>query len=116
MKEFVEFLIKPLVDKPDEVQVIEIAGERSAIFELRVGDGDLGKVIGRSGQTAKSLRTLVAAVAAKKGQRFVLEILEPDRIDPKNPQYKSETQSKDKIDWQDDRGNNIEKLLRRSLG
>ena len=76
MKEFVEFMIKYLVDKPEEIQVKEIAGERTVVFELRVGDGDMGKVIGRRGQTARSLRTILAAVAAKQGQRSVLEILE----------------------------------------
>jgi len=76
MKEFVEFIIKNLVDKPGEVQVKEIAGKHTVVLELRVGKGDMGKVIGRGGQTARSLRTLIAAVAAKQGKRSVLEILE----------------------------------------
>ena len=79
MKELLEFIIKHLVDKPDEVQVNEIAGERTVVFELRVGEGDMGKVIGRGGQTARSLRTLLAAVAAKQGKRSVLEILEDEK-------------------------------------
>jgi len=76
MKEFVEFIIKNLVDKPDEVHVNEITGKQIIIFELRVGKGDMGKVIGRSGQTARSIRTLMTAVAAKQRKRAVLEILE----------------------------------------
>ena len=76
MKEFVEFIAKHLVDKPDEVRVSEIDGERTVVYELRVGDGDLGKVIGKRGQTAKSIRTLLAAASAKTGRRAVLEILE----------------------------------------
>lgn len=76
MKEFIEFIIKQLVDKPDEVEVCEISGERTVIFELRVGDGDMGKVIGRHGQTARALRTLLMAASAKQGKRAVLEILE----------------------------------------
>jgi len=76
MKEFIEFIVKHLVDRPDEVRVNEIDGERTVVFELRVGDGDMGKVIGRRGQTAKSLRTLLAAASAKMGKRSVLEILE----------------------------------------
>ena len=76
MKQFIEYLIKQLVDKPDEVQINEISGDHTIIFELHVGDGDMGKVIGRNGQTARSLRTLLAAVAAKQGKRSVLEILE----------------------------------------
>ena len=79
MKEFIEYLIKHLVDKPEEVKINEIAGERTVVFELHVGDGDMGKVIGRHGQTAGSLRTLLAAAAAKQGKRFVLEILDNDK-------------------------------------
>jgi predicted RNA-binding protein YlqC (UPF0109 family) len=76
MKEFIEFIVKHLVDNPGAVVVNEIDGERTVVFELRVGDGDMGKVIGRRGQTAKSLRTLLAAASAKMGKRAVLEILE----------------------------------------
>ena len=76
MKEFVEFIAKHLVDKPDEVVVTEVEGERTTVFELRVGEGDLGKVIGKRGQTAKSIRTLLGAASAKSGKRAVLEILE----------------------------------------
>jgi len=78
IKEFIEYLVKHIVDKPEEVQVNEITGERTVVFELRVGDGDMGKVIGRSGQTARSLRIILAAVAAKQGQRSILEILEDE--------------------------------------
>ena len=80
MKEFVEFIVKHLVDKPDEVKVEEVDGERTVIFELHVGDGDIGKVIGRGGQTARSIRTLLTAASAKKGKRAVLEILENDAV------------------------------------
>jgi hypothetical protein len=76
MKEFVEYIAKHLVDKPDEVQVAEVDGERVTVYELRVGSGDLGKVIGKHGQTAKSIRTLLGAASAKAGKRAVLEILE----------------------------------------
>jgi uncharacterized protein len=80
MKEFVEYVIKQLVDKPEEVNVLEITGESTVIFELRVDQGDMGKVIGRSGQTANSLRTIVGAAAAKQGRRSILEILEVNKI------------------------------------
>ncbi len=76
MKEFVEFIVKHLVDKPGDVVVTEVDGQRTIVFELRVGQGDMGKVIGKHGQTAKSLRTLLAAASAKTGKRAVLEILE----------------------------------------
>lgn len=78
MKEFIEFIIKHLVDKPDEVQVNEIAGKQTIVFELRVGEGDMGKVIGRRGQTARSLRILLTAASAKHGKRSILEILEDE--------------------------------------
>ena len=77
MKEFVEFLVKHLVDKPDEVQITEIEGESSVVFQLRVGDGDMGKVLGKRGQTAQAIRRLLnAAAAAQKKKRVILEILE----------------------------------------
>ena len=76
MKDFIEFIVKALVDNPDQVEVTEIAGTRTTVYELRVGQGDLGKVIGKQGQTAKSIRTLLAAVSARQGKRAVLEILE----------------------------------------
>lgn len=76
MRDFIENIAKHLVDKPDEVNVTEIDGERTIVYELRVGHGDLGKVIGKRGQTAKSIRILLAAASAKRGKRAVLEILE----------------------------------------
>lgn len=77
MKEFIEFIVKHLVDKPDEVQVKEVKGERVTVFELHVGDGDMGKVIGKRGQTALAIRTLLKAVSAsRKENRCILEIIE----------------------------------------
>lgn len=76
MKNFIGFIVKSLVDNPDEVNIKEVEGSRTTVFELRVGPGDLGKVIGKQGQTAKSIRTLLAAVSARQGKRAVLEILE----------------------------------------
>ena len=78
LKSFVENIAKALVDHPDYVDVREIAGERTTVFELRVGEGDLGKVIGKGGQTARAIRTLLNAVAAKQGKRAVLEIIDPN--------------------------------------
>lgn len=76
MKQLIELIARSLVDKPDAVQVNEIEGEKTTVYELRVGPGDLGKVIGKNGQTAKSIRILVNAASAKLGKRAVLEILE----------------------------------------
>ena len=76
LKELVEYIVKKLVDKPDSVIVTEISGEQATIIELRVASSDLGKVIGKEGRTARSLRTLVHAAAIKDRKRAVLEILE----------------------------------------
>ncbi len=75
-KELVEFLVKSLVDKPDEVNVTMIEGEKSNIIELRVADSDIGKVIGKQGRIAKAIRTILSASATKDGKRAVLEILD----------------------------------------
>jgi uncharacterized protein len=76
VKEFVETIIKALVDNPEAVVLNEIEGERTTVFEVRVGPGDMGKVIGKGGQTAKAIRTIIMAISAKKGKRAQLEILE----------------------------------------
>jgi predicted RNA-binding protein YlqC (UPF0109 family) len=76
MKEFIEHIVRALVEHPDQISITEVEGTRTTVYELRVGEGDLGKVIGKNGQTAKSLRTLLTAAAARQGKRAVLEILE----------------------------------------
>lgn len=76
MRELVEFIAKSLVDEPDQVRVTEIEGERITVIELRVAQGDLGKVIGKQGRTARAIRTLLNATATKLRKRAVLEILE----------------------------------------
>jgi predicted RNA-binding protein YlqC (UPF0109 family) len=75
VKELVEYIAWSLVDNPEAVQVTEIEGERSIIIELRVAPDDMGKVIGKQGKIAKSIRTLTKATAAKEGKRVVVEIL-----------------------------------------
>jgi predicted RNA-binding protein YlqC (UPF0109 family) len=76
MKELVSDIAKALVDHPDEVQVRAVEGEQVTVLELRVAPDDLGKVIGRQGRTAKSIRTLLGAAGMKLKKRFTLEILE----------------------------------------
>lgn len=76
LKDLLENITKSIVDNPDQVQLKEIAGERTVVFELRVGQGDLGKIIGKEGRTAKALRQILAAAAMKQGKRAQLEILE----------------------------------------
>jgi hypothetical protein len=76
VKELVTEIAKVLVDHPEEVTVQEVTGEQVTVLELRVAAGDLGKVIGKQGRTARSIRTLLAAAGMKANRRFTLEILE----------------------------------------
>jgi len=76
MKELIEVIAKKLVDKSDAVVVNAIDGERTVVYELRVDKGDLGKVIGRDGKTARAMRTIITAASMKTGKRAILEILE----------------------------------------
>ncbi len=75
-KELIEFIVKSLVDEPDQVTVNEIEGEKSTILELHVSESDVGKVIGKQGRIAKAIRTILSASATKDGKRAVLEILD----------------------------------------
>ncbi len=75
-KELVEFMVKALVDSPQDVNINEIEGEKSTILELKVTKDDIGKVIGKHGRIARALRTVLNAAAAKTGKRVVLEILD----------------------------------------
>jgi predicted RNA-binding protein YlqC (UPF0109 family) len=87
MKDMVEQIAKALVDHPDQVQVNAVEGEQVTVLELRVHPEDLGKVIGRQGRTAKSIRTLLGAAGMKLKKRFTLEILEkwPAKFSPISP-------------------------------
>jgi len=76
MKELIEYMARALVDKPEDVTVTEVEGEKTTVFELRVSTGDLGKVIGKQGRTARAMRTILNAAGTKLGKRCVLEILE----------------------------------------
>jgi hypothetical protein len=76
MKEMVELIAQALVDRPEEVRVKEIEGHQATVLELRVAAGDLGKVIGKQGRTARAIRTVLNASGTKLKKRFVLEILE----------------------------------------
>lgn len=76
MKEFIAYIIKNLVDNPDQVSVQEVAGAQTIILELRVDKRDMGKVIGREGKTINAIRTLLLSVAARNGMRASLEVLD----------------------------------------
>ena len=76
MKDLIAYIAKSLVDKPDEVVVSEVQGERTSVIELRVAKEDLGKVIGKQGRTARAMRTILSAASTKIRKRSVLEIIE----------------------------------------
>jgi len=76
MKELVKYIAQALVDNPDDVIVSEVEGEQTSVIELRVAKEDLGKIIGKHGRTAQSIRTILSAASAKNKKRAVLEIVE----------------------------------------
>jgi hypothetical protein len=76
MKDLIERIARALVDKPEEVMVTSIEGNQATVLELKVAKEDLGKIIGKQGRTAKSLRTIIGAASAKDRRRVVLEIVE----------------------------------------
>ncbi|MBL7128758.1 MAG: KH domain-containing protein [Ignavibacteria bacterium] len=78
MKEFLEFIAKSIVDKTDAVHVEELEEEGRIKYKLYVDENEIGKIVGKSGRTAKSIRTLLKAVGAKNGKRASLEI--PDKL------------------------------------
>jgi len=76
MKELLELIAKSLVDRPEDVEVTEVEGEQTTVLELRVAREDLGKVIGKQGRTARSIRTILASAGMKFKKRVVFEIIE----------------------------------------
>ncbi|MFC1890819.1 KH domain-containing protein [Thermodesulfobacteriota bacterium] len=76
MKELIAYMAKALVDNPDEVKVNEIQGAHTSVIELKVAKEDIGKIIGKQGRTAQSLRTILNAASTKEKRRCTLEILE----------------------------------------
>ncbi|MBQ7144280.1 MAG: KH domain-containing protein [Oscillospiraceae bacterium] len=76
MKELLTYLIQNLVDHPDEVTVTEHESGGGTVFEVRVADGDMGKVIGRQGRIIKEVRVLMKAIAQRKGKKVSVEVLD----------------------------------------
>ena len=76
MKQLLITIVKALVDRPDDVEVVEIEGNRSVIFELTVAREDIGKVIGKRGIHAQAIRTILTAAGGKNKKKVVLEIIE----------------------------------------
>ena len=77
-QEFVEYVVKELVDNPDKVVITRTVDDRGVLLELSVDPGDMGKIIGKAGATAKSIRTLLRVLGAKDDARYNLKISEPE--------------------------------------
>ena len=76
MKELLTYLVQNLVEKPDEVSVTEREANGETVFEVRVADGDMGKVIGRQGRVVKEIRVLMKAFAQRKGKKVSVDIMD----------------------------------------
>jgi uncharacterized protein len=76
MKDLIEYVVKALIDHPDELRIAEIEGERTIVYELRCHPEDVGKVIGKSGKTVGALRVLLSTVASRQNRRAMLEVVE----------------------------------------
>ncbi len=76
MKELVQYLARSIVNQPDAVEVTEAQNDDASVFELKVAKEDLGRIIGKQGRTAKSLRTILTAAAARVDRKVVLEIVD----------------------------------------
>ncbi|MHB8070710.1 MAG: KH domain-containing protein [Candidatus Cryosericum sp.] len=74
MKQLVETIVKALVESPEEVVVNEVAGEQTVVYEIKVGQKDTGKVIGKQGRTAQAIRTIVRAASARTGKSATVQI------------------------------------------
>ncbi|MFL6583658.1 MAG: KH domain-containing protein [Chthoniobacterales bacterium] len=76
MKEFLEFVIRQLVEFPDEVMLTEVPGGKTTVFRVQMRQTDVGKIIGRNGQTIQAIRALLSSAASRHNQRATLEIIE----------------------------------------
>ncbi|MCX7818755.1 MAG: KH domain-containing protein [Kiritimatiellae bacterium] len=76
MKAMLEYILRHLVDHPDQVRITEVQGERTAMYEVRCHADDIGKVIGKNGKTIGAIRLLLSTAAARNGRRAVLEVIE----------------------------------------
>ena len=76
MKEMLEVIINSLVNETSEVSINEIGGEKSVVFEVKVADSDMGKIIGKEGRIAKAIRTIMKALAAKEGKKVSIEFID----------------------------------------
>jgi predicted RNA-binding protein YlqC (UPF0109 family) len=77
-RDFIEFVVRSITSTPEEVEVTQTVDDLGVLITLRVGKADMGKIIGKSGQTAKALRVLLRMMGAKHDARYNLKIIEPD--------------------------------------
>ncbi len=76
MRQFLEFIIRQLVEFPDEVMISEVANGRMTVFRLAMRQTDVGRIIGRNGQTIRAIRALLTSAAARHGEKATLDIVE----------------------------------------
>ena len=94
-QDFIDFTVKALVDHPDDVKTERTIDERGVLITLHVNQEDMGQIIGREGQTARSLRTLLRVVGAKNNARVNLKIYEPEGSRPDRPRRERSERSAD---------------------
>jgi len=76
MKDLIEYIVQAIVDNPEQVQIAEITGHQSTVFELKVAKTDMGKVIGKKGRNINAIRTILQCTSAAAGKRTILELIE----------------------------------------
>lgn len=105
-QEFVEYIVKALVDHPEDVKTERIVDEMGVLITLHLNPEDMGQVIGRQGQTAKSIRTLLRVVGAKRKSRVNLKIYEPDGF-----RNRERTERPERSDSRDSQSQSVDKEL-----
>ncbi len=76
MKEFVEYIARCLVDEPELIEVHEVVGVKTSVYEIRAANGEMGRIVGKHGDTIRAIRTIVNAVATKENIRVVVELVD----------------------------------------
>lgn len=93
-QEYVESIVKPIVDNKEDVVTTRALDERGVLIQLTVSQGDMGKVIGRDGRTAKAIRSLLRVFGARSDARINLKIVEPEGSEPHIPEEKGKVEEK----------------------
>jgi predicted RNA-binding protein YlqC (UPF0109 family) len=75
LKDLIKYIVQALVDHPDQVEILEVEGKQSSVFEIKVAEEDIGKIIGKQGRTAQAIRTILRAASGKVKKRTILEII-----------------------------------------